>query len=79
MAFTEVVKAEQLFDSAIGSIKVKQSTVIGFDIDDYVTTTVQSIATTIQMYNKATLANLNFTQNRRIVSVGGVSVGGYNG
>lgn len=79
MAYTQTTSANQMFDSAIGSINVQQSTVVGFDIDDFVTTTVQSIARTISMYNVVTTANSNFTQDRPIVSVGGVSVGGYGG
>lgn len=79
MAFTETLQAEQIFDSAIGAIKVKQSTVVGFDIDDYVTSTVVSLAVTIAMYNQATAVDSKLTQNRRIVSIGGVTVGGYNG
>lgn len=79
MAFTETVQAEQIFDSAIGSIKVKQSTVVGFDIDDYVTSTVISMAVTIGMYNQVISADSRLTQNRRIVSIGGVTAGGYNG
>ena len=77
MAFTEDVQSEQLFDSAIGAVKVKQSNVVGFDIDDFVSTTVNSIAISIQMFNKASTVNPTFTKNRRIVSVGGVTVGGY--
>jgi len=79
MAYTETVSANQLFDSAIGSIAVKQSTVVGFDVDDYVTSTVNSIAIAIQIFNAASAANTNFTQNRPIVSAGGVTVGGYGG
>lgn len=79
MAFTETVQAEQIFDSAIGSIKVKQATVVGFDVDDYVTSTVVSMAVTIGMYNHVISADSRLTQNRRIVSIGGVTAGGYSG
>jgi hypothetical protein len=79
MAYTGTVQQNQLFDSAIGAINVQQSVVTGFDIDDFVTTTVQSIATSILMFNKASTANSNFTQNRPPVSIGGVTVGGYGG
>lgn len=79
MAYTQIVKSDQVFDSAIGGIKVQQSVVLGFDVDDFVTSTVESIANTIKMYNLAVQAanDPNSSQNRNIVSISGVTVGGY--
>lgn len=77
MATVVNVVSNQIVDSAIGPINVIIQNVTGFDVDDYVTTTVQSIAITIQMYNLANNVNTKFTQNRRKVSIAGVTVGGY--
>ena len=74
---TETLLSNKMVDTAIGACNVQQSEVTGFDVDDFVQTTVSGIAVTIQMYNKAAGADPNFTSNRRKVSVGGVTVGGY--
>lgn len=77
MAMTETVQSDQVVDTAIGAINVQNSSVVGYDVDDFVTSMVVSIATTLQMYNKVTTVDTKFTNNRRVVSVGGVTVGGY--
>ena len=77
MAASESVMSNQVVDTAIGAINVQKSVVTGFDVDDFVTSTVVSLCRTLQMYNTASTADTQFTQNRRIVSVGGVTVGGY--
>jgi hypothetical protein len=77
MAVTQVIQSTKMVDTAIGAMSVTTSLVTGADIDDLVTSTVVSIATYYQMYNKASTANPKFTQNRRKVSIGGVTVGGY--
>lgn len=75
-ATTEVVSTN-LVDSAIGSINVTISTVTGFDIDDYVSTTVQSLAISIKMFNLAQSVSSQGAATRRKVSIAGATVGGY--
>lgn len=77
MAVSQETTSDQLVDSAIGPIRVTISSVEGFDVDDYVTSTIQSMAIAIKMFNVASKVNTDFTTNRRKVSVGGVTVGGY--
>jgi hypothetical protein len=77
MATSQTIQSNQLVDSAIGAINVQNSLIVGYDIDDFVTSTVKSLAVTIQIYNKASNVNPKFTTNRRIVSIAGVTVGGY--
>lgn len=77
MAASETVLTNQVVDTAIGAVNVTKSVVSGFDVDDFVTSTVVSLCRSIQMYNTASSADPQFTQNRRIVSIGGVTVGGY--
>lgn len=74
---TEVTTTDQIVDTAIGAVSVQQATVVGFDVDDFVSTTVNSIAIAIKMYNMASSADPAFTKNRRKVSVGGAEAGGY--
>jgi hypothetical protein len=77
MASTTTVTSTNIVDTAVGAMTVTFATVQNADIDDYVTSQVVSLATTLQMYNKLQVSNTTFTQNRRIVSIGGVTVGGY--
>lgn len=77
MATVQSVVSTQVVDSAIGPIKVTISNVTGFDIDDYVQTRVVSIATAIKMQNLALNVKAASAKNRRKVSIGGVTVGGY--
>lgn len=74
---TEEVTSESIVDSAIGPVRVVQSTVVGFDIDDFVTSRVQGAAISIKMYNLAQAADKEQSKGRRKVDIGGVSVGGY--
>lgn len=74
---TEEIKSENIVDSAIGPVRVVQSTVTGFDVDDFVTSRVQSTAVSVKMYNLAQAVDKDTAKGRRKVSVGGVSVGGY--
>ena len=77
MATAEVVQTEQVTDTAIGAVKIQTSLVVGYDIDDFVASTVKSIAVSIQMFNKINDVDTEFTKDRRIASIGGVTVGGY--
>lgn len=77
MATSQTVQTNQVVDTAIGAVNVQNSLVVGYDIDDFVQSTVQSIAVSIKMFNTASTVNQKFTKNRRIVSIGGVTVGGY--
>ena len=76
-AVVQSVEENQLVDTAVGPINVQYATVTGFDIDDFVTSQVQSMAIAVQLYNLATSVNTQFTANRRVVSIGGATVGGY--
>lgn len=76
-AVVQSVSENQLVDTAVGPVNVQISTVTGFDIDDFVTSQVNSIAIAIKLYNLATNVNSQYTQNRRIVSIAGATVGGY--
>ena len=77
MAVVQSTVSTHTVDSAIGPIMVTIEKVTGFDVDDHVQTTVQSVAISIQMYNLAANVNTQSAKNRRIVSVGGITVGGY--
>jgi hypothetical protein len=74
---TENILSNKMVDTAIGAMSVQDSEVTGVDIDDFVSTTVSGIALTLRMYNKAVNVNTSFAANRRKVSIGGVTVGGY--
>lgn len=77
MPATSEVVSTNLVDSAIGAINITISNVTGFDIDDYVSTTVQSTAISIKMFNLAQSVNSQAAKGRRAVSIGGATVGGY--
>lgn len=78
MAVATEPVADNLVDTAVGPIYVSQALVTGFDIDDFVTSTVQSTAISIKLYNLAGTVNAQTAQDRRVVSVGGASIGGYS-
>lgn len=77
MAATQTVTSNETVDSAIGPLLVVQATLANFDIDDYVQTTVVSLATAIKIYNMANNVNTQAAANRPIVNIGGVTVGGF--
>lgn len=77
MPATSEVVSTNLVDSAVGAINVTISTVTGFDIDDYVSTTVQSLAISIKLFNLAQSVNAQAAAERRKVSIAGATVGGY--
>lgn len=77
MAVIQDTISDKIVDTAIGPVRVTTSTVTGFNIDDHVSAQVTSIAIAIKMYNLVTTVNTQAAKNRRKVSIGGVTVGGY--
>jgi len=69
--------ADNLIDTAIGAVWVNRSVAVGFDIDDFVSTTVKNTAISVKLYNLAGTVDTQLAQNRRIVSIGGATVGGF--
>lgn len=74
---TEKDVTESVIDSAIGPLKVRRATMTGFDVDDFVSTTVDSQATHLRMLNAMDKTNPLFAKNRPPVRLGDKEVGGY--
>ena len=77
MATTIVSESTHLVDSAIGPLAVTEKELTGFDIDDYVHTTVRSQAILLRMKEKAGTADPAFAADRPPVDIEDVSVGGF--
>ena len=73
----EKKSTEHIIDTAIGPMSVKQTTVVGFDIDNFVQGTVDSQATYLRMLLLMDNAKPTFTKDRPPVRLGGKEVGGY--
>lgn len=67
----------QTVDTAIGSLQVTSQTVIKYDIDDFAGSAAVSLATYLQMVQIAENVDPQQAKGRRVVSVGGTTVGGY--
>lgn len=74
---TETDVTESVLDSAIGPLKVRQSKITGFDIDNFVSTTVDSQATHLRMLYLMDTADPRFTKDRPPVRLADKEVGGY--
>ena len=68
-----------LLDSAIGPVAVTTTSYSNFTIDDYVTTTVMAKAGYLRILNKASTVDPLLAKDRPPVSIGGYSLGGYDG
>jgi hypothetical protein len=68
-----------LLDSAIGPVAVTTTTYSKYDIDDFVTMTVQSKAEYLRMQNRAAGIDPQEVRNRPPVTIGGTNLGGYDG
>jgi uncharacterized protein YqkB len=68
-----------LIDSAMGPVAVKTTTIEGFNVDDFVKTTIESKAQFLRLKNKAALVNPLDVNNRPPVELDDVSIGGYDG
>jgi hypothetical protein len=79
MAMTEVSKSEVIIDSAVGPFVIETREVIGFDIEDYVRTTIESQAIHLQIRQAIQKVDPRFTKNRTPVVSGDIGVGGYGG
>ena len=77
MAYTVVDTEFVIIDSAIGPVGLISQTVSGFDIDDFVHTTVLSIAKTLQLQQAALTADPQIAKNRIPVVIGNAVVGGF--
>lgn len=79
MASQEITRTEALIDSAIGPFRVETTEVLGFDIDDFVKTTIVSQAVYLQMREAIRQVDPKYTINRTPVIAGDLAVGGYSG
>lgn len=78
MAYTVINSDTHLIDSAIGPLAVTTSTVEGFDIDDYVHSTVRDMAFRLQVQRIARQVNPQLAKNRMPVTLDdGTIVGGF--
>ena len=68
-----------LLDSAIGPVAVTTTEYQNFDIDDYVAMSVQSKAEYLRVLTKAATIDPLQVKGRPPVTIGGVSLGGYDG
>lgn len=66
-----------LTDTAIGPFATTITTLEGYDIDDFVHTTVKSQGIRLQLLYRVINADTRLTDNRPRVEVDGISVGGY--
>ena len=66
-----------LVDTAIGPVAVTISTVQGFDIDDYVHSTVRAQGIKLQIMQAARTADPRLAKNRPPIDLDGVTLGGY--
>lgn len=72
-----ISQSTNLVDSAIGPLAVTETEVAGFDIDDYVHTTVRAQALLLRMKERASTADPVFAKDRDPVDIEDVSVGGF--
>lgn len=70
---------QSMLDSAIGPVIVTTESYTGFDVDDFVHTTIISQATKLQMKRLASNADPELATNRDRVQIDDVEAGGYNG
>ncbi len=70
---------QSMLDSAIGPVIVTTEKYTGFDVDDFVHTTVLSQATKLQLKRLAQNADPELANNRDRVQIDDVEAGGYNG
>ena len=68
-----------ILDSSAGPVLVTTSDHVEFDIDDYVSMTVQGYSNTLKLMNKVSTINPEDVRNRPPVNIGNLSIGGYNG
>lgn len=70
---------QSMLDSAIGPVMVTTESYTGFDVDDFVHTTVVSQATKLRMKRMASNANPDLANNRDRVLIDDIEAGGYSG
>lgn len=68
-----------LMDAAIGPVSVITQDHQNFNIDDYVTTTIQSKAEYLRFINKINQVDPLEVKDRPIVTLGGANLGGFDG
>lgn len=74
---TELSKTVSVVDSAIGPVMMERAEVVGYDVDDYVKSTIESQATWLKMRAMALLADPKFTKDRPPVNLDDVTAGGW--
>lgn len=74
---TTVSSSTTLVDTAIGPLAVTQATLSGFDIDDFVHSTVIAQATKLQMVYRIQTVDPRLTKGRPPVALDGQAIGGY--
>jgi len=66
-----------ILDSAIGPLGVRQATIIGFDIDDYVHSITIAQAIQLNLIRSIQNADTGLAQDRPPMNIEGNVVGGY--
>lgn len=69
--------SQVLVDSAVGPCMVQTDSFTGFDIDDFVKSTVDSQAIYLRLYQLVSTVNPQIALNRPPVITGDITVGGY--
>ena len=68
-----------LVDTAVGPVSVVSQEVVGYDVDDYVHSSVREIAQRLRLYKAAIDADDSLSSGRIPVQVGNIRVGGFRG
>ena len=77
MATQQVSTSTVLIDSAIGALSVRQTVLMGYDIDDLVHDQTRALAIQLQIKNKVGTVNPTLAANRPPISIEGSTAGGY--
>lgn len=75
---TVIDEKTSLLDSAIGPVSITTTEHTNFDVDDYVTLTVQSKAEYLRIVAKAATMDPLQVRGKPVVTVGGSSLGGFD-
>jgi len=75
----EVDSKSNIVDSAMGPVTIVEITHTGFDVDDFVATTVESQGTHLRLMTLARSVKSTEVKGRPTVNLEDVSLGGYDG
>jgi len=76
---TELDTKTNIVDSALGPVTIVESNHAGFDVDDFVSTTVESQATHLKLVTIAQSVKSSAVKGRPPVNLEGTVLGGFNG